>query len=120
MSTIPANVKVVIAGNEVDPTDTEAVPGRIVRRLLTSEARKAGKKFSHLKHPETGEVPNIVLNISDTNPAKMKVDIRLVTDSLRLREWLNKQGVAVAEEVTAEGAQILAQEQEKAKSGTAT
>jgi hypothetical protein len=78
----------------IDPADPLSVPSRLVRRLLLSEGKKAEKRFGHLVHPETGERPTVVLHIPK---GSLRLELRLVTDSTGLREWLIGKGVVVAE-----------------------
>ncbi len=91
----PARVRFFMAGSEFDPTDPRQVLNRVARRLLKSTGDKQGRKYGGLVHPETGERPDVHLVIAD--PTARDMQVRLVTDSVPLRDWLKAKGIVVGD-----------------------
>jgi len=88
------NVRFFYRDAEIIPTDSNKLFARAIRRQLDGIARKQAKNFAHLVHPETGERPDVWIVVQD--PSTLKAEVRLVTNSPSMNEWLQSKGVGVA------------------------
>lgn len=68
---------------------------RMVFRSLKKTAAKVQKQYASLVHPETGERPKIVLYIPDSLFDLNKIQVRLITDSPELKEWIKSKGIVI-------------------------
>ncbi len=88
-------VRFMFKDMEIDPTDPLSVGNRAVRKQLVKVGEKQAAKYAHLVHPDTGERPTLNLVIRELFPPSMEV--RLVTDSPVVRDWLKGKGIVVGE-----------------------
>lgn len=69
-----------------------------IRKAMDNYVAKLLKQHGDLVHPETGERPDVVFFVP--KKGSTNVQVRIVTDSQTMRDWLVGKGLAVHGEVT--------------------
>jgi len=87
----------MVADQVHDLRETDSNVLKLVRGRIEAEVVRFRKKHGDLVHPETGETPELVFVIP--KPDSTEIQMRLVTDSQPLRDWLAAKGLAVHGEV---------------------
>lgn len=83
-----------------------------IRKVMDNYIEKLFKKYGDLVHPETNERPSIIFFVP--KPGSTSVQIRIVTDSEKMRAWLKEKGLDVHGEVVQAPAEKASTTQETA------